>query len=326
MQYFGRVIGEQARGRPFERQVAGDELLRERAPPQRLHVAAGARVGVQLRPRLAHARRVFRAGGADQRGGGIGGVAVPVGVELRGHVAHHRADRQHVEIGEGDFALAAEIFVADVAPADDRRLVVRGERLVVHAAVEAREIGRQLAQAEAAAGVGIEKAHLDVRVRVERCDAVVEAARVVVVEQQPHAHAALRRLPQRFAQQAAGDVAAEDVVLHVEAALGGARQHHARGKGVAAVRERMDAGLAAVRGHRRREHAPEARIGRVGERARGRAIRAARQAGAGRHGEQHTAEEGLRHRRTLAQGGRAAMLDLGPIPPAGQPPKIASWQ
>ena len=99
--------------------------------------------------------------------------------------------------------------------------------------------------------------------RIERGERVVQAARAVVVEEQPHPHAALGRLPQRLAEKSAGRVGAQDVVLDVEAALGGAREQHARRKGVAPVAERMDAGRAGMRRQERREGAAKARLGRV---------------------------------------------------------------
>ena len=124
--------------------------------------------------------------------------------------------------------------------------------------------------------------------RVERGDVAVETLRIVVVEQQPHAHPALRRLPERFAQQVAGDVTAPDVVLHVEAALGSAREQHPRGEGVERFVERMDGGLSGVGRDRRREGAAEARAAGVGERTRWRSLDIARQAGAAR--ERHEQE------------------------------------
>jgi hypothetical protein len=135
-----------------------------------------------------------------------------------------------------------------------------------------REVGRELAEPEAAVGVGIEEPHLDVRMRVERRDRVVEPARAVVVEQQPHAHAALGRAPQGFAQKRAGDIGAPDLVLHVEAAVSGLGKHHPRGECVARARERMDRALAGVRGKRRRQRAAKARGRGVGGRGRMRPI------------------------------------------------------
>ena len=57
----------------------------------------------------------------------------------------------------------AEIFVADVPAADDACRAVHGERLVVHAAVEAREIREQAEDAPGAKPVRIEQPHLEVR-------------------------------------------------------------------------------------------------------------------------------------------------------------------
>ena len=54
------------------------------------------------------------------------------------------------------------------------------------------------------------------RMRVERGERGIEPVGVEVVEQQPHAHAPLGRLPERLEQQVADLVAMPDVVLRVE--------------------------------------------------------------------------------------------------------------
>lgn len=87
--------------------------------------------------------------------------------------------------------------------------------------------------------------------RVERGQLLVEPDRVVVVEQQPHPHAAVGRSAQGAEQQRAGLVVVPDVVLHVERALGGARKQHARSERVEPVGQRMDAGAARMRGGQR---------------------------------------------------------------------------
>ena len=211
-----------------------------------------------------------------------GRFAVPVRVEPGRDFAHHGASGEHVEVGECDRAVGAEVFVADVAAADDRRLVVGRERLVVHAPVDAREVGDEVADAQAAIGERVEQPHLDVRVRVQCYDRLVEARGVLVVEQQPHANAALGGLPERVVEQRASRVVSPDVVLHVETALGGTRQQHPRGERIARIDEGIDAGPARIGGDRRRQRAAEPRLGGIGKRARRRALDVGRQAGAAR--------------------------------------------
>jgi hypothetical protein len=84
--------------------------------------------------------------------------ALPIALEIARHLAHHRSDGQRVEIDEQRILAGPEIRIADVATADDRRAVVGGERLVVHPAVEPREIGDEPQQAPAADDERIEKA------------------------------------------------------------------------------------------------------------------------------------------------------------------------
>ena len=146
--------------------------------------------------------------------------------------------------------------------------------------------------------------------RVERSDRFVQAARVVVVEQEPHAHAALRRLPQGFAEQAAGRVGVPDVVLHVEAAFGGARKQYACSERIAPIAERMDGGLSGVGRDGGGEGAGEARAAGIRKRVRRRAFNAARQAGAAPERGEQAADEGApgaMHLDTVPQRG-----DVGP--------------
>ncbi len=67
----------------------------------------------------------------------MGRLAVPVLLECSRDLSSGRPDREHVEIREFHRLAGAEILVADITPADDRRLRIRGERLVVHPPVQA---------------------------------------------------------------------------------------------------------------------------------------------------------------------------------------------
>ena len=56
--------------------------------------------------------------------------------------------------------------------------------------------------------------------RVERGEATVLAARVEIVDQQAHAHAAIGRLQGPRGQQPPGEVVVPEVGLHIEALRG----------------------------------------------------------------------------------------------------------
>jgi hypothetical protein len=135
-------------------------------------------------------------------------------------------DRQDVEIDEKDVVAGTEVFVANIAAADYRRLVVGGEGLVVHPPIEASEVEDVSEGSPAPHCERIEEAHLDVGLRVECGERFVQPARVVVVEQQPHADAASRGSTKCIEQEFAREVGLPDVVLHVEAALGGIGEPH----------------------------------------------------------------------------------------------------
>jgi len=158
-----------------------------------------------------------------------------------------------------------EVLVADVAAPHDRELRVRGEGLVVHAAVQALEVGDVAEGLEAAVRVWVVETNLDVGMRVEHGDDRVQPLDAVVVDQQPHAHAALGGVPELLEQQEPGDVGVPDVVLHVEGALRRARERDPGGEGVPSLRERVDAALALPVGVRRPHRLTETRVRRFGE-------------------------------------------------------------
>ena len=94
-----------------------------------------------------------------------------------------------------------EVLVADIAPADHAGQVVDGERLVVHATVQSLEVEQIAERTRAASRERVEQSHLDIRLRGERGERLVEPRRVGVVEQQAHAHAAGRGAPQCLDEQ-----------------------------------------------------------------------------------------------------------------------------
>jgi len=89
-------------------------------------------------------------------------------------------------------------------PPDDRKLVVRGEHLVVHPAVEEREIPHELEHARDAAqlarGERIEHPHLDVRVGVQCRRHQVAAAGVDLLHHPPHLVSPVQRLGRHQSQ------------------------------------------------------------------------------------------------------------------------------
>lgn len=135
-----------------------------------------------------------------------------------------RANRLHIKVDERDALARVEIFVAHVATPNDRCLVIRGERLVVHTPVQPPKISEKAQGAPTPVHERIEKSRFDVRVRVQRSEGGVETDGAVVVEQQTHAHATVCGAPQRFKQQGARLVAIPDVVLDIEPALAGTGQ------------------------------------------------------------------------------------------------------
>src|SRR5690606_34343151 len=69
----------------------------------------------------------------------------------------------------------------------------------------------------------IEYSHLDFLVTVERHEELVARARIHVVEQQTHMHAAISRMQQLLNKQAAAGIVAPNVILQIDAADRGPR-------------------------------------------------------------------------------------------------------
>ena len=170
-------------------------------------------------------------------------LAVPVLIELFGHLRHDRADRHHVEIGEGEIRVRVEILVADVAASDDRDLVVHGEGLAVHAVIHRSHPGQKLEVLRMPAFEGIEQPHLDGRMRIERGPDVVGLSAVHVVDQQAHPHAPVGRGQELPDQEPADGVLMKHVVLHVDAAFAQARQLGTSPEGIPSVAQKAHARL-----------------------------------------------------------------------------------
>ncbi len=150
--------------------------------------------------------------------------AVPVLVETVPELLGHRADTEHVDVGEVHVGLGIEILVAQIAPADDGHAVVRQPQLVVHAPMLLRQV-EQAAHGRGHAGAAaqvqrVEHADLNLRMRRQRGDDLVQAIAGGVVEQDAHAHAAVGGLEQFLHQHPRADAVVDDVVLQIEAGLG----------------------------------------------------------------------------------------------------------
>ncbi len=118
---------------------------------------------------------------------------IPVAIKHSGHFLNHGTDPHHIQIAELGIFPGAEVFVGDVAPTDDGNLVIDGERLVVHAAIDALEVRQSVQAASAGPPKGVEDTDLKVGVRIEPSHASVVALGKDVVEQQAYPHPAISR-------------------------------------------------------------------------------------------------------------------------------------
>ncbi len=268
-QRLSRRVVEQLDTRPIELKLVREEGFDQPGLPDGLDVFGGfGRRANRGKTRL-QVRNAIRSGLAHDPVGRIRGVAVPIEIECPGDFARDAPRRHHIEVHEERPLAGAEILVADVATPHDRELRVRGEGLVVHPAVQPLEMGDVAERFEAAVRVRVVETNLDVGVRVENGEDRVQPLDAVVVEQHPHAHAALGGIPELLEQEEPGDVGMPDVVLHVERALRRAREHDPGGKGVPSLRERVDSALVLSVPGGRPHRLAESRVRRFGESRRG---------------------------------------------------------
>jgi hypothetical protein len=79
---------------------------------------------------------------AQQQIGRVGRTAVPITVEVPGHLIDDRSNRHDVEVSEQYVVGSAKILVTHIPAANDRCLGIDSERFVMHAPVGTREIGQ----------------------------------------------------------------------------------------------------------------------------------------------------------------------------------------
>ena len=249
-QLLGR-IGEGAGDAPLEPELAGVELLDERAVAEQV---GRGRID-RRRGRQGRHRRIERLGArdlvAERLAHGldrIDDLAVPVAVEDLRHRLDHRAHHERVHVDEVRALRAQEVLVGDVATARHRHHAVGDEELVVHAVVEPAEVEdrRRVAAADAARAVAaerVEEAHLDVGERRQAAQQRIRMGRVEVVDEEADADAAHARVAQGLHQQAPGRVVLEHVVLHVERRRRALRELDPRVERVGAERQQANAGL-----------------------------------------------------------------------------------
>ncbi len=176
---------------------------------------------------------------------GLAERAVPVLVEAVAKLLGHRSYAEHIDIGEVQVRLGIEVFIAQVAPADDGHTAVGQPQLVVHAPVLARQV-HQAPEAAGDAGLApqvlrIEQANLDVRVSGEGGDGLIQTVAGGVVQQDAHTNATVSRLEQFVDQGARTQAVVDDVILQIKAAFGVADQFGASLERVTAVRQQAKA-------------------------------------------------------------------------------------
>ena len=119
--------------------------------------------------------------------------------------------------------------------------MVNDEGFVVHAAVQAFELGKIAHEAKFAVYKRIEQAHLNIGVGIEAQHQGIQAIGIVVVEQQAHFHAAVGRLHQGMGEQLARHIVVPNVVLQIQRVFSRLYQACASGKRVVAVRQGVNA-------------------------------------------------------------------------------------
>ena len=225
--YFLRLVGERNGGPPNKTETSRVEISSDRRAPEHIlgwncdrhHLFAVVDEMVEVFSRLVRVRQ-FAEDDVDR----IGLATVPVCVEDGGKLRHDGTDDQDVHVDEVARRASRKVFVGDVPAAHDGNRTVRDEELVVHPVVEPPEFPKRrrvsTRHALARTAKRIEEAHLDVGKGRQPAKHRVSAHGVQIVDQQPHAHAAQRRVAQVAHQEATGAIVLDQVVLDVERVAG----------------------------------------------------------------------------------------------------------
>ena len=134
-----------------------------------------------------------------------------------------------------------------------------------------RKVRHEIERAHATLRKRVVEAHFDVRMRVEHRDDGIESARVDVVKQQAHAHAALRRLQECLEEQVTDLIGVPDVVLHIERLFGVRGEKGAGGESVMRLEQRVNTRLAGIGRDTCCHRATKPSLSRVCQSGRGRA-------------------------------------------------------
>ena len=148
-----------------------------------------------------------------------GGFMIPIYVELLGNLVDGRPGDQHVEVVEVRVLLRIEVLVADVPATHYRVLIVRRQRFVVHASVDAGGVCEEVDILEISCGKLIEKANGDIRVRVQSVKLRVQRLVVEVVQQHSHPHTPIGRVQHMLQQDLTGKILVPEKVLKVQRTL-----------------------------------------------------------------------------------------------------------
>ena len=143
-----------------------------------------------------------------------------------------------------------KIFIANVTPAGDAHLAVHHKGFVVHAPVDAVEVGNQRQPApHPAAGTGrVEDTHPDVGVCCHGGKQRLLASHVDVVQQQAYLNATVCSGYQPAGQVAPGGIVIPDVILGINKLVGGFDQRSPHQEGITATVQQLKAGVRGVWG------------------------------------------------------------------------------
>lgn len=175
---------------------------------------------------------------------------VPIDIEALRQLAYHRPDDREVDIAEFQFRAGLEILVTYVAASGHGNGVIADEELVVHPIVEPAGLEQVLDSAQEGeilpCDLRIEDANFDVRVCNERPYLGVAVDSELVIEQEPHAYAAVCGRQQRREQKLACGVLLQHEILDIERPFRLLRDPQSHGEAVGPIHQQIEAGLPGV--------------------------------------------------------------------------------
>ena len=166
---------------------------------------------------------------------------VPVGLKIGGHVLRQRPQHQNIAVPEVQCRMLIEVLIPDVPAPGNTHKTIHHKGFVVHAPVDAIKVSDKREPAtESIPGPGwIEYTHTDIGMGIQQGEQGFLASNINVIQQQANHHPAISGRNQTAGQVTPTVIIVPDVILGVDALVGGLDQSSPGQKGILACVQQL---------------------------------------------------------------------------------------